>query len=294
MRATRSSRSPTTKALFVFPRERRESGPAFAGASYCGYRARRRRAPSLRESSCPRTRRRSVPDASRRLRWWPGRRAQFAPLGEDGHERLCRPGRPTGSATGNEPLPRFRFQVSRPAADNSIRPAALSGGAAGTFLGPPTTQSEAAASPNDSSMGGDVWVELYEAEAFLRAQRLMAAAIGALAGHEALLDQLGAVSEWVFADEADSDQIAERFTRFTAMLLLLGKEGTELSRPSSRRPSPRVIPEQSPRRSGRRCCTCSTASPSACSSESASERGGGTGRARRGAAPAAPTHLTIV
>ena len=77
-------------------------------------------------------------------------------------------------------------------------------------------------------MGGDVWVELYEAEAFLRAQRLMAAAIGALAGHEALLDQLGAVSEWVFADDADSDQIAERFTRFTAMLLLLGKEGTEL------------------------------------------------------------------
>ena len=47
-------------------------------------------------------------------------------------------------------------------------------------------------------------------------------------GHEALLGQLGEVSEWVFADDADSEQIAERFTRFTAMLLLLGKEGNEL------------------------------------------------------------------
>jgi hypothetical protein len=77
-------------------------------------------------------------------------------------------------------------------------------------------------------MAGDVWAELYDAEAFLRAQRLMAAAIGTSIGYEALLGQLGEVSEWVFADEADSDQIAERFTRFTAMLLLLGKEGNEL------------------------------------------------------------------
>ena len=56
----------------------------------------------------------------------------------------------------------------------------------------------------------------------------MAAAIGSAIGHEPLLQQLGEVSDWVFADEADSDQIAERFTRFTAMLLLLGKEGNEL------------------------------------------------------------------
>ena len=77
-------------------------------------------------------------------------------------------------------------------------------------------------------MGGDVWAELYDPDAFLRAQRLMAAAIGTSAGYEALLGQLGDVSEWVFADDTDSDQIAERFTRFTAMLLLLGKEGNEL------------------------------------------------------------------
>lgn len=77
-------------------------------------------------------------------------------------------------------------------------------------------------------MGGDVWSGLYEAEAFLRAQRLMAAAIGVPRGHEALLGELGEVSEWVFADDADTEQVAERFTRFTAMLLLLGREGTEL------------------------------------------------------------------
>jgi hypothetical protein len=88
-------------------------------------------------------------------------------------------------------------------------------------------KSEAAAQPNHSTMG-DVWAGLYEAEAFLQAQRLMAAAIGASLGHEALLGQLAEVSEWVFADDADSEQIAERFTRFTAMLLLLGKEGNEL------------------------------------------------------------------
>ena len=67
-------------------------------------------------------------------------------------------------------------------------------------------------------MGGDVWSGLYEAEAFLRAQRLMAAAIGVPRGHEALLGELGEVSEWVFADDADTEQVAERFTRFTAML----------------------------------------------------------------------------
>jgi len=77
-------------------------------------------------------------------------------------------------------------------------------------------------------MGGDVWAELYDADALLRAQRLLAAAIGASVNCEALLGELGEVSEWVFADEVDSDQIAERFMRFTAMLLLLGKEGNEL------------------------------------------------------------------
>jgi hypothetical protein len=38
------------------------------------------------------------------------------------------------------PFREFRFQVSRPAADNSIRPAALSGGAAGIFLRPRTDE----------------------------------------------------------------------------------------------------------------------------------------------------------
>ena len=114
----------------------------------------------------PRTRRRIVADASRRP--CAGGRAggrSSHPSGEDGRAPFADPAALRVRQPAMSPFREFRFQVSRPAADNSIRPAALSGGATGTFLRPGRTQSEAAASPNDSSMGGDVWVELYEAEA---------------------------------------------------------------------------------------------------------------------------------
>jgi hypothetical protein len=143
------------------------------------------------------------------------------------------PTRPPYGFVGQQRAPSAKFDLRFPssAADNKVRPAAFSGGAAGSFRSwrrSTASQSEAAPAPNHSTMGGDVWSELYDADAFLRAQRLMASAIGSAADYEVLLGQLGEVSDWVFADDADTDQIAERFTRFTAMLVLLGNEGNEL------------------------------------------------------------------
>lgn len=71
------------------------------------------------------------------------------------------------------------------------------------------------------NMRDDVWGQLHETEAFLYAQRVIAAGFASETSPHGLLDELETLSEWINEDTDDRGKVNRRIAQSAAALSLL-------------------------------------------------------------------------